>query len=293
MQAFSSCGKQRQLSSCAVQAFHCGGFSYCGARDLGCVCFSSCGSQPLEHRLHSCVQAQLLRSMWDLPGGAEPVSPALAGGFFTTERPGKPHPNCSNHIYILGTAIRRCVDYLPFLFLPVLLGPMYTYNQDSPCSEGAGDEMVKWGSESTCSRAGHCLVAFCRKAEEQTKIAKAEPGVSGSAFSSLGCHCVSSLCVLSVCTVTFTRILRKLQVIYEGESASCSTVSDSLRPHGLEPATLLCAWDSPGKNTGVGCHSLLQRMFLTQESNPVFCIAGRYFTIWATRESFIEIVSLI
>ena len=31
---------------------------------------------------------------------------------------------------------------------------------------------------------------------------------------------------------------------------------------------LLCPWNSPGKNTGVGCHSLLQRIFLTQESNP-------------------------
>ena len=31
---------------------------------------------------------------------------------------------------------------------------------------------------------------------------------------------------------------------------------------------LLCPWDSPGKNTGVGCHFLLQRIFPTQESNP-------------------------
>ena len=29
----------------------------------------------------------------------------------------------------------------------------------------------------------------------------------------------------------------------------------------------LCLWDSPGRNTGVGCHSLLQRIFLTQGSN--------------------------
>ena len=31
---------------------------------------------------------------------------------------------------------------------------------------------------------------------------------------------------------------------------------------------LLCPWDSPGKNTGVGCHFLLQKIFSTQESNP-------------------------
>ena len=38
--------------------------------------------------------------------------------------------------------------------------------------------------------------------------------------------------------------------------------------HGLGPARLLCPWDFPGKNTGVGCHSLLQGIFLNQGSNP-------------------------
>ena len=36
-----------------------------------------------------------------------------------------------------------------------------------------------------------------------------------------------------------------------------SVVSDSLRPYRPQPARLLCPWDSPGKNTGVGCHFLL------------------------------------
>ena len=35
-------------------------------------------------------------------------------------------------------------------------------------------------------------------------------------------------------------------------------LSDALRPHGLYPARLLCPWDSPGKNIGVGCHLFLQ-----------------------------------
>ena len=42
---------------------------------------------------------------------------------------------------------------------------------------------------------------------------------------------------------------------------------DSLHPHGLSPARILCPWDSPGKNTGVSCHSLLQGIFLIQASN--------------------------
>ena len=49
---------------------------------------------------------------------------------------------------------------------------------------------------------------------------------------------------------------------------SCSVMSDTLQPHGLQPARLLCPWDSPGKNTTVGCHALLQGIFPTQGSNP-------------------------
>ena len=62
--AFSSCGKRGLLSSCSAWSSHCDGFS--------------------------CGRAQLSCGMWNLPGpGIKPVSPALAGGFFTTEPPGK------------------------------------------------------------------------------------------------------------------------------------------------------------------------------------------------------------
>ena len=44
---------------------------------------------------------------------------------------------------------------------------------------------------------------------------------------------------------------------------SCLT----LRPHGLQPTSLLCPWNFPGKNTGVGCHFLLQGIFSTQGLN--------------------------
>ena len=101
----------------------------------------------------------------------------------------------------------------------------------------------------------------------------------------------------------------------ESDGVSYTVVSDSLRPHGLLPARLLCPWDSPGKGTGVGCHShlqgnlpdpgmepgspalqvdssllshqrsqstevgslsLLQWIFPTQEPNRVSCIAGEF-----------------
>ena len=41
----------------------------------------------------------------------------------------------------------------------------------------------------------------------------------------------------------------------------------TLWPHGLQPAGLLCPWNSAGKNTGVGCHFLFQGIFPTQGSN--------------------------
>ena len=57
------------------------------------------------------------------------------------------------------------------------------------------------------------------------------------------------------------------QVAWALSSVRRSAVSGSLRPHGLWLARLLCPWYSPGKNAGVDCHSLLQRIFLTQGWN--------------------------
>ena len=42
-------------------------------------------------------------------------------------------------------------------------------------------------------------------------------------------------------------------------------MSNSVQPHRGQPTTLLCPWDSPGKNTGVGCHFLLQCMKVKSE----------------------------
>ena len=49
---------------------------------------------------------------------------------------------------------------------------------------------------------------------------------------------------------------------------SHSTVSDSLQLHEPQPTRLLCPWNSPGKNTGVGCHALLRGIFPTQALKP-------------------------
>ena len=64
--------------------------SRCRTQALGLAGLSGRGFQALEHRLNNCGAWDLmLRSMRDLPGqGIVPMSPALAGGFFTTEPPG-------------------------------------------------------------------------------------------------------------------------------------------------------------------------------------------------------------
>ena len=54
---------------------------------------------------------------------------------------------------------------------------------------------------------------------------------------------------------------------YTCECSLTSVMSDPLWPHGQQPTRLLCPLGSPGKNTGVGCHALLQGIFLTQGSN--------------------------
>ena len=71
-------------------------------------------------------------------------------------------------------------------------------------------------------------------------------------------------------------------------TCTCSVTSISLGPFGLWPPRLLCPLDFPGKNTGVGCHFLLQGIVLTQcwtWVSWISCTEGRFFTQWAIRLS--------
>ena len=52
------------------------------------------------------------------------------------------------------------------------------------------------------------------------------------------------------------------------KSVNHSAVSNSLWPHGLWPVRLLCPWNSPGKNTGAGSHSLLQGILPDPGTEP-------------------------
>ena len=86
----------------------------------------------------------------------------------------------------------------------------------------------------------------------------------------LSCSAVSNFFVTppgsSVHGISQARVSKWVAISFSNvtcKSEGCSVVSDSLQPHGL-----YCPWNSPGKNTGVGSHSLLQGIFPTQRSNP-------------------------
>ena len=134
----------------------------------------------------------------NLPGpGIEPMSPALAGGFFTTEPPGK----------------------LQSQF----------YNPDY---------MVTWPAELK----DNSTARFSIQKTSFQWICRSKTAVHGSRALVLPgkrWKCTIWGQLLQICEVRI------------------SVVSDSLRPHGLQPTRLLRPWDSPGKNTGVGCHFLL------------------------------------
>ena len=77
-----------------------------------------------------------------------------------------------------------------------------------------------------------------------------------------------------------------------------SVVSDSVWPHGLQPTRLLHPRDSPGKNTGVGCHFLLQCMKVESESevtqlcptlsDPMDCSLPGSSIHWIFQETVLE-----
>ena len=97
-------------------------------------------------------------------------------------------------------------------------------------------------------------------------------------ITSLGCIVISFILSLLWSSESLSKLPEATQVVW-GVSlilefmcvfvcANHSVTSNSFRPHGLQHARILCPWDSPGKNTGMGCCALLQGIFPTQGLNP-------------------------
>ena len=79
-------------------------------------------------------------------------------------------------------------------------------------------------------------------------------------------------------------------VTFSSVQFSRSVVSDSLRPHELQPTRLLCPWDLPGKSTEVGCHRLLHYLTLAIIlSCLLIAVPARYVSeAWETSHSQIH-----
>ena len=98
-----------------------------------------------------------------------------------------------------------------------------------------------------------------------------------------------SQCMILLCAVYVRRGSRDCLLSLKVQVKSLSHVRLFATPWTVACTRLLCPWDFPGKNTGVDCHFLLHRIFLTQGSNcglrdwtQVFSLTGRHFTLWAT-----------
>ena len=96
-----------------------------------------------------------------------------------------------------------------------------------------------------------------KEVKKKSKPSVEFPNIQYIKVSSHGCCCLVTKLCLTLC-----------------DHIDCSLPGSSLWP-----------WDSPGKNTGVGRHFLLQGIFLTRGLEGVSCTAGRSLTIWASRET--------
>ena len=91
----------------------------------------------------------------------------------------------------------------------------------------------------------------------------------------MGIHFFSHILLDSVVVKKFRLMvssrLMKVKVLV---TQSCPTLCD---PMDCSLPWLLCPWNSPGKNTGMDCHSLLQGIFMAQGLNPGFLHCREFF----------------
>ena len=125
----------------------------------------------------------------------------------------------------------------------------------------------------------HCLAYTFRYSIAEVKLSHPETFMKNAPsslnFVSFAGYISSSSRYLSCAIHSLTSVSTSRKNPEANESCvyACkvtSVVPNSLRPCVLQPTSLLCPRDSPGKNTGVGGHAFLQRIFPTQELKPHF-----------------------
>ena len=102
---------------------------------------------------------------------------------------------------------------------------------------------------------------------DKNRISNGEDGLCNEGFSDNWADTWGKNRDLSLTHVLHKINSKQIKDLKRKIPCSCSVTSNSLRSHGLQPASLLCSWNSPGKNTGVGSYSLLHGIFPIQESN--------------------------
>ena len=121
-----------------------------------------------------------------------------------------------------------------------------------------------WDSPGKNTGVGCRLLLQCMKVKRENEVAQSSPTLSDPMDCSppgSSIHGILQARVLEWGAIAFF----KYSLCY----CCCqvdSVVSDSVRPHRWQPTRFPRPWDSPGKNTGVGCHCLLQCMKVKSES---------------------------
>ena len=116
---------------------------------------------------------------------------------------------------------------------------------------------------------GNPFQHYCReKSHRQKSLAGYRPGLDAGSQRVVHDWATEQMMQsLNILTPDFLFLEPSMQRV-----CSRSAVSIALQSHGLQPTRLLCPWNFPLKNTGVGCHILLQGIFLTLGSNLCLCI---------------------
>ena len=147
-----------------------------------------------------------------------------------------------------------------------------------------------WDSPGKNTGVGCHFLLQCMKVKSKSEVAQSCPTLSDPMDCSppgSSIHGIFQARVLEWGAIAFSRISIQLfkeiqcmilltNILYQRVSnfflnqiiVLVAQMSDSLRPHELQPTRLLCPWDSSGKNIGVSSHSILRGIFPTQRSNP-------------------------
>ena len=162
----------------------------------------------------------------------------------------------------------------PGILACLACGPSVLYKHRAPktvrCLNSGGMSEDRSGNVTVSAPAGHtvqggillvsgALEAWCQASPlHHSSYLRILSLASGSVLP-------HSRCLINSCSLSFGYQLYSFRHVWSCQVIS--VISDSLQPNGQLPARLLCPWDSPGKNTGVGCHTLLQGICSTQGPN--------------------------